>query len=85
MAGVLDYWLSIILGTLSHSEPEKIEPLQDSGAFNAMVAEAAYYRANQRGFTLGYALCDWLEAENEILACLETHKGHAGTEAENHT
>ncbi|PZN78715.1 MAG: hypothetical protein DM484_12625 [Candidatus Methylumidiphilus alinenensis] len=33
----------------------------------SMVAEAAYYRANQRGFSVGNDLGDWLEAEKEIM------------------
>ena len=31
-----------------------------------MIAEAAYYRAEARGFADGYELEDWLEAEAEI-------------------
>ena len=31
-----------------------------------MVSEAAYYRAERRGFAEGYELDDWLEAEAEI-------------------
>jgi hypothetical protein len=31
-----------------------------------MVAEAAYYRAQQRGFSAGGEVDDWLEAEREI-------------------
>jgi len=34
----------------------------------SMVAEAAYYRAGQRGFAEGDDLGDWLEAEKEILS-----------------
>lgn len=30
------------------------------------VAEAAYYRAEKRGFAYGFALEDWLAAENLI-------------------
>ncbi len=30
------------------------------------IAEAAYYRAQQRGFSPGYELEDWLAAEAEI-------------------
>lgn len=33
---------------------------------NAMIAEAAYYRAERRGFESGFELEDWLTAENEI-------------------
>jgi hypothetical protein len=39
-------------------------------ARRAMIAEAAYYRAQQRGFTSGYELEDWLQAEQEIDAAL---------------
>ena len=31
-----------------------------------MIAEAAYYRAKERGFAPGYDFIDWLEAEKEI-------------------
>ena len=31
-----------------------------------MIAEAAYYRAEQRNFTPGFEELDWLEAEKEI-------------------
>jgi hypothetical protein len=31
-----------------------------------MIAEAAYYRAEQRGFTAGREVDDWLAAEHEI-------------------
>ena len=31
-----------------------------------MIAEAAYYKAERRGFQQGAALLDWLEAEREV-------------------
>lgn len=34
---------------------------------NQMIREAAYYRAEQRGFVGGDALEDWLCAEEEVL------------------
>lgn len=34
---------------------------------NAKIAERAYYKAEDRGFTPGYELEDWLEAEQEFL------------------
>ena len=34
------------------------------------IAEGAYYRAQQRGFSPGYELQDWLAAEAEIRAGL---------------
>ena len=33
---------------------------------NRMIAEAAYYRAEARGFVSGHELEDWLEAEDYI-------------------
>lgn len=44
--------------TLGASEPR----------FGAMVAERAYFKAEQRGFAPGYELDDWLAAEREIAA-----------------
>ena len=32
----------------------------------AMIAEAAYYRAERRGFAPGHELEDWLQAEAEL-------------------
>lgn len=32
-----------------------------------MIAEAAYYKAEQRGFELGHEDMDWLEAEQELV------------------
>lgn len=32
----------------------------------AMIAEAAYFKAEQRNFTPGYEELDWFEAEREI-------------------
>jgi hypothetical protein len=31
-----------------------------------MIAVAAYYKAEKRGFTAGGEVGDWLEAENEL-------------------
>lgn len=31
-----------------------------------LIAEAAYYRAEQRGFAPGHELEDWLDAETEV-------------------
>lgn len=38
------------------------------------IATAAYYRAQQRGFTEGYELEDWLEAEKALEESLVMHK-----------
>jgi hypothetical protein len=39
---------------------------------NRMIAEAAYYLAERRGFAPGYELEDWLAAEAEIECALES-------------
>jgi hypothetical protein len=36
------------------------------------IAEAAYYKAEKRGFTVGGELADWIEAEAEIDALLDS-------------
>ena len=38
-----------------------------------MIAVAAYYKAEQRGFTPAGAVDDWLEAEKEVDALLGSH------------
>nr|BAL55753.1 hypothetical conserved protein [uncultured Gammaproteobacteria bacterium] len=40
----------------------------DAEQLGQMIAEAAYYRAEKRGFVPGFELEDWLAAEREILA-----------------
>jgi len=44
----------------------------DAGARHAMIAQAAYFRAEHRGFAHGEELDDWLEAEREISRSLES-------------
>lgn len=39
----------------------------DAASLHQMIAEAAYYRAEARGFCCGDPRQDWLEAEAEIL------------------
>ena len=49
------------------AEPAAATPaFLDPGTRNEMVARAAYFRAEHRGFAEGCALQDWLEAEAEI-------------------
>ncbi|MET0658459.1 MAG: DUF2934 domain-containing protein [Steroidobacteraceae bacterium] len=45
------------------------QPVEADTPREAMIAEAAYYRAENRGFTPGYELDDWLAAEAEITGC----------------
>lgn len=41
-------------------------PQQDTAERQVMIAEAAYFIAEQRGFTAGDELSDWLQAEREV-------------------
>ena len=45
-----------------------IDQLPNPKLMESMVAEAAYYRAGRRDFADGNDLCDWFEAEKEVLA-----------------
>lgn len=52
--------------------PESIQSSEDRDWNDAedryeMIAEAAYYRAEQRGFEIGNDELDWLEAEQELI------------------
>ena len=51
----------------SARKPENDVPVPaGSGSYRAMIAEAAYYRAERRNFEPGLADQDWYEAEREI-------------------
>ncbi|HEX6549231.1 MAG TPA: DUF2934 domain-containing protein [Gammaproteobacteria bacterium] len=43
---------------------------------HAMIAEAAYYHAEKRGFAAGNELQDWFEAESEIDMLLPGNRAH---------
>jgi hypothetical protein len=59
---------------LSSSATSDLDVSDD--ARRAMIAEAAYLRAQERGFASGYELEDWLTAEREVDALLSAHHGH---------
>jgi hypothetical protein len=50
--------------TAAHLERRDIPSFSESRA--ARIAEAAYWRAERRGFTGGQELDDWLAAEKEV-------------------
>ncbi|MBP1150536.1 MULTISPECIES: DUF2934 domain-containing protein [Methylocaldum] len=52
---------------LMSDAPSNPVPFPDD-EINQKIAEAAYYRAEKRGFVPGYEVEDWLEAEKEIRA-----------------
>jgi len=45
----------------THAQPDA-----SADEFRQRIAEVAYYRAQQRGFSPGYELDDWLAAEAQI-------------------
>jgi len=50
--------------------PESISPAQhpvQTGNIEAMIAEAAYFKAEKRGFKTGWELQDWFDAEQETM------------------
>jgi hypothetical protein len=51
--------------------PAPISKFDDEAAKRRMIAEAAYFVAERRGFAPGYAMDDWLQAEQEIEASME--------------
>jgi len=48
--------------------PQKPKP---AGDLTRLIAEAAYYRAEQRGFAPGHELDDWIAAEDEVRRTLQ--------------
>jgi len=48
-----------------HAPPESAAPMT-AQARDTLIREAAYRRAEHRGFAPGHELTDWLEAEREV-------------------
>jgi hypothetical protein len=42
-----------------------------------LILEAAYFRAKQRGFTPGYELEDWIQAEAEVMSRIGSPQGRS--------
>jgi len=47
--------------------PSRSGPVLSEQERERFVAQAAYYRAEKRGFAPGFELQDWVEAEAEVL------------------
>ena len=61
---------------VTHATLEQREIPSFSESREARIAEAAYWRAESRGFTPGRELDDWLEAEREIDAREKEKRRH---------
>lgn len=55
----------------------KARPARPTGGEDRyrMIAEAAYFRAEQRGFAPGYELADWLAAEIDVDGLMDDGRG----------
>jgi Protein of unknown function (DUF2934) len=53
------------------NEPAINIKIDDDEAKRRLIAEVAYFAAERRGFTPGYELDDWLEAEQEVESSIE--------------
>jgi hypothetical protein len=61
-------------GSRARDSQQSVSQLASEDARQRMIAEAAYYRALNRGFDGGDAVGDWLAAEREIGQCLPSAK-----------
>lgn len=72
--GTLNFYQLLKFGLFPNSSDLKTTPaptvpdkqLLRPETFQAMVAEAAYYKSEHRGFMPGFDFLDWIEAEQEI-------------------
>lgn len=55
----------------SPDAPNEAQAQGNPDLLQALIAETAYFKAEQRGFEAGWELVDWLEAEKEILKMQE--------------
>jgi hypothetical protein len=55
----------------SMNEPGINMKVDDDEAKRRLIAEIAYFTAERRGFSPGYEIDDWLEAEQEVESSLE--------------
>jgi len=67
------HFLEQMRGKRTHRRKPYAARAADPAQRLAMVAEAAYYKAERRGFDPGHELEDWLQAEAEIGRALAPH------------
>lgn len=70
----LDFFNLILFGFTPIKAALAKNPSLPPVNLDAMIAEAAYYKAEKRNFSPGYELMDWLEAKKEILNRLAVSK-----------
>jgi sterol desaturase/sphingolipid hydroxylase (fatty acid hydroxylase superfamily) len=66
-------WGLVKFGFVNTAPPAPVPAYPGAVTVNihAMIAEAAYYKAEKRAFSPGYELYDWLEAKKEILGQIQ--------------
>jgi hypothetical protein len=61
---------------LAKQEVERTAAVPSDAEMMEMVSQAAYYRAEKRGFQPGLEAEDWVQAEAEVRARLQAMRGH---------
>jgi hypothetical protein len=61
---------------LAKQEVERTAAVPGDAEMMEMVSQAAYYRAEKRGFQPGLEAEDWVQAEAEVRARLQAMRGH---------
>ncbi len=62
-------------------EKHTLTPSDSGDARHRLIAEAAYRKAEKRGFVDGYDLQDWFAAEREVDAILDAARPETGPDA----
>ena len=54
--------------TKTGDKPQQVSQASDAAAIprEQLISEAAYYKAEQRGFQPGNEMADWFEAESDV-------------------
>ena len=60
----------------SDSMEQRTTELPSAAELYEMIAEAAYYRAQKRGFTPGLEADDWVQAEAEVMERVRKARGN---------
>lgn len=68
LTGVLPSEATRTVDTMASASDRSSEPAAEAGERARWIAEAAYYRAERRGFAPGFELADWAAAEAEYTA-----------------
>ena len=68
----------MILGkTRTGDQPQQVTQVSDAAAIprEQLISEAAYYKAEQRGFQPGNEMADWFDAEADVERMLGNSSG----------